>query len=351
MQKNDAKSPLPTTGMPEQLKQHIIKAEIPAMWIPSYRHQIAEQNNADKNILMICCGGLGDQVCAESTIRYACDNFPQYGYSVSLLAMNPTLFSHLKFKDVYDLSKNERPNFTNYWPFSTIAGDQDFGWQFMCHLFCHCVDYASLISFRMQLPMKYKELRFRPSEKDFSKINKIIEKETKGRPYVIRHSGLTWQSKAAPIPWENELTEQLDKKGILSVFIGQHMILGNEIRTTQDVNMEGQVDLRNKLSLIETIALIKQSKVIFTNDSAPLHMAADSDAWIGFFTMAKYPEYITHYRRGEFGWRMKNFAKSSIWEKHCILEIGLDVKDIGDLLEEWMPSTEEVAKWIEEKLY
>src|SRR5690606_31101081 len=80
-----------------------------------------------------------------------------------------------------------------------------------------------------------------------------------------------------------------------------------------EVDYSGCIDLRDKLSIKELICLLKHSEYLFSNDSAPIHIAASGNAFIGFIASCKHPDYITHYRNGIFGYKTKNFGLDGPW--------------------------------------
>ena len=95
------------------------------------------------------------------------------------------------------------------------------------------------------------------------------------------------------------------------------VIVGADRKDTGTVQFQvhkSAIDLRNQTTLTETIWLMKNCRVLLTNDSAPLHMAASGDAFVGFIATIKHPDYTTHWRHGKFGWRMKNFSKGGVWD-------------------------------------
>src|SRR4051812_36281382 len=103
---------------------------VPAMLIPQFRSAIAIQEGVEKKILLKTWGGLGDQICAEPTLRWALSHFKDC--EVSLASEHPYLFQHLQFKEVFNL-KRERPIFENYFAFDTIVDQNHIVSQFMSH--------------------------------------------------------------------------------------------------------------------------------------------------------------------------------------------------------------------------
>jgi hypothetical protein len=317
------------------------KVQIPAVFIPSFRTTIAIQNGVEKNLLFRTWGGLGDQICAEPTLRYALKTFK--GCDISLETEHPELFQHLNFKDVFH-TKKVRPNHDNYLVFETITqpNDTNLVWQFFSHMITNCVDFPSLCALRLTLPVADKEVMladvgYKP-DFDLSRA-------------VVLHPGKHWQSKTFPKEFWDSVISTIISEGGLPVIVGANT---DDNRGTVDVMTDGCVDMRNKLSIMETVSILKQSKVLLTNDSSPLHMAVDSDAWIGFVATCKHTDHIGHWRRGQWLWRMQNFGKGGIWDilDYCPnVDNEVTAEFVGDdNLRSWLPDPVEFAKWGVSKL-
>lgn len=323
--------------------------QIPCMSLQSFRADLARQRGVMKNILLKTWGGIGDQICAEPTLRYAFDVLKgnREDVKISLASECPEFFSHLPFKKVYNL-KEHQPFWEKYFVFNTIVPPSDVSWQFVSHMVTNCVDYPSLCAFRCQLPVSYKSVRLIPPPPKFG------FEEIKGKPnLVVLHPGRHWQSKTFPVYWWDSVINGLIDNNVNPVLIGGDT---DDNRGTVEVSTDGTIDYRNKLSLMETVWLLQRSKVLFTNDSAPLHMAASGQAWIGFVATCKHPDYITHWRNGIWSWRMENLGKGGIWEivDHIPRpenkgEVTAEKVD-PEILESWLPSPLEVVSWIMNKL-
>lgn len=328
--------------------------QMPSTWVPNFRTAVAIQSEVEKNILMKTWGGIGDQICAEPTLRYALKVFK---CDVSLASELPELFSHLKFKEIIDLNKY-RPIYEKYLSFETIAApDADLTWQFMSHLLVNCVDFASLCALRMQLPT---------SERNVTLPDCGYKVPFELENTVVVHPGKHWATKTFPKDWWDHVLIILRQTGVTPILIGAN---ADDNRGTVDVDNEGCIDLRNQLSLLETISLLKQSKVLLTNDSAPLHMAVDSACWIGYIATCKHPDMITHWRKpleprnGEglyefpnsWSWRMENLGLSGIWD---IVDMTpntdkkIEVEFVEEsILRSWLPEPVAYAKWAAQKVF
>jgi hypothetical protein len=286
---------------------------VPSSQIPSYRILQAIQDGVEKNILLTTWGGLGDQICSEPTIRYALREFKKSGCQVSLAAEHPELYWHLEgFKDVYVFGK-DKIVWENYLVIHTNHPKESLSWEFVNHLITHCVDYHSLAAFRCQLPLADRRLMIRPQGKHFESVQKYFTNDEK---IVVVHAGKHWKAKTFPVQWWDEVLMRLISQEFRPLLIGADT---DANRGTVDIYPVGCIDLRGKLSLMESIAVTHLARVVLTNDSAPLHMAASGGAWVGFLATVKHPDFLMHYRFGEFGWRMQNLAMGGAWEvtDHC----------------------------------
>jgi hypothetical protein len=313
---------------------------IPLMNFPGGRNRWAKERGIERSLLMKVHGGLGDQICTEPALRFALETFK--GVEISLFALDPILFQHLKFKNVFNMARGESPGF-GYNVFDLFATDVYFINNFIHHDRCHAVDYSALVAFQGMVPKAYRELKTVPSRECFDKIDPYLE-----GCHVVVHPGKSWQSKTFPVSWWNAVLARLKSHGVTP------LIIGRKFRTTSTIeglNTEGCIDLRDKLELMETVALLQGTQVVLTNDSSPLHFAATGDAWIGYVTMARRPEFLEHQRNGQQGWRMENMSLGGIWEHRDVyLESG-HISDIGDeLRDSWLPKPEDFADWAIERL-
>lgn len=316
---------------------------VPMSHLPIFRTSLAIQDGIEKNLLFITWGGLGDQMCAEPTLRHAIKKFTP-SCDISLASEQPGLFAHLPFKRVFDLNE-ETPNYKKYFTFQTItAPDQsNLVWQFFSHMLTNCVDFPALCALRSQLPVDEREIQLssvKPAEE--------IAAAVKGG--ILIHAGKHWQSKTFPKSFWDAVLSNITKMGKTPILIGANT---DDNRGTVDVETDGCLDLRNKLSVLESTWACQQASVLLTNDSSPMHMAASGDAWVGFIATCKHPDFITHWRHGQWQWREKNFGKGGVWDHidYCPnkqQEISHEFVD-PKLLESWLPSPEEFAAWAVER--
>lgn len=280
---------------------------IPLALHPLFRTHLAAQRGVEKNLLFSTWGGIGDVICSEPTVRYALENFKDC--KITVATHHPEIFQHLKLHDVYDLKK-ENPIQDDYLVLHTIPNQDNSSLipLFISHMITNCVDFPSLSAMRMQLPIKDREVILKPEPPQNKKIFKIFAER---KNHVVIHAGRHWASKTFPSDWWNSVIESIKQEGLIPVLIGKH---DGESQGYVDTTAEGCVDLRDKTSLNDSIWLVQNSPVVVCNDSSPLHMAATGDAWILFIASVKHPDYITHYRKGVFGWRMQNLSVGGLWD-------------------------------------
>lgn len=316
---------------------------IPMTHLPIFRTQLAIQNGVEKKLIFRTWGGLGDQMCAEPTLRYALKMFKDC--EISLASECPEMFRHLTFKRVFDL-KEEMPNYQRYFLFDTITppDESNLVWQFFSHMLVNCVDFPSMCALRLQLPNSEKELQLSSYPPEHPLAAGI-------KNSVLIHPGRHWQSKTFPKSFWDRVIAGLLVRGIKPFIIGADT---DDNRGTVDVDASQCIDLRNKLSITESIWACQNAKVVLTNDSAPLHMAASGEAWIGFVATCKHPDMITHWRKGEWQWREKNFGKGGVWD---IIDFCPNKKQKveaesvpPELLLSWLPDPIEMSEWAVSKL-
>lgn len=306
---------------------------IPAQMMPGFRTMKAIERGVESNLLITTWGGIGDQVCAEPTLRYAIEQFGSLA-NISLATHIPEVFRHLEFKEVFDLNK-VAPVAENYLVFKTIPEQTDLSWQFLNHCVINCVDYPALAAFRCQLPVRAREVKLYSTPIE-------LPEDTR----VVIHPGKHWPSKTFPKAWWDEVIVYLVGLGFKPVIIGKDM---DDNRGTVDVSTEGCLDLRDKLDLNGMVYLLQNSRVVLTNDSSPLHIAASGPAYIGYVATCKHPDYITHWRRGEWGFRMKNFGRGGIWNDLDHLPNKANAVTVDactkEQMDAWLPEPIELAEW------
>lgn len=317
---------------------------IPGFQLPSFRSTLATQRGVDKNILFHVIGGIGDQLCAEPTLRFALDNFKDV--EISLATRVPEFFTHLKFKKVYDL-KQDKPPFDEYFVLSTYIGANNLIWDFVSHGLTHCVDYPSILAMQGTIPIEYKAIQLPVQPATIAHLEEYTKEN-----YVAVHASKNWPSSTYPPEFWNSVIERLIEEGCTPVLFGKEI---SAVQGTVATTTVGCVDLRNKLSLIESAWLLQRMRYFICNDSSPYHMAVPGRVRIAFIATAKHHDFIYHWRRNlegklEWGWNSRHFNKGGMWSltDRCPnkeASVKIDVVD-PNVLSSWLPSPTELTNWL-----
>lgn len=124
-----------------------------------------------------------------------------------------------------------------------------------------------------------------PSPEDIEKVNKL----KKDGYYCIAPSSV-WFTKKLPIEKWNELIQTLEADKIIYLLGG----IDDNIVATQIVNTNLDrkiVNLCGTLSFLESAALMKDAKMNYVNDSAPLHFASAVNANVSAIYCSTLPEF------------------------------------------------------------
>lgn len=314
--------------------------------IPSFRTLYAVQEGVNDNIILHVTAGLGDIVTAEPTVRHIVNTFKNC--KISLATELPEVFAHLEFSQVFDLKK-ETPPWKDFIIFKSLFEPHHLVSDFLSYIVCNRVDYHSLVMLKGMIPNpKDKCIKMEPTE-EAVKLAKHLIQPSKD---IVLHPGRSWMTRTMPKEWWNELIQRIVELGYRPVLIGAE---SKNDRGTVDVDASACLDLRGRLSFMQSVAVLQQCQVFFTNDSAPLHMAASGDAWIGFLSTVNDPGYLYHYRNGgEYGWRMQDFARGGLYQIMNLRPNNPDETFLHEVnfntLLSWLPDPGVLASWADSKI-
>lgn len=325
--KPDGKTPLDPRG----------NINIPTMELPSFRFLLSQERRTTKNVLIMSPYALGDCVCAEPTIRYAVKNFKDC--EVSLVTPFPILFRHLGLKKVYDTNA-AKPDWDKYYVLKSYYGADELQSEFTHNFNMAIGDYISTCVLKGHLPTSDRNIQLHP-----------LQLEQMPKRQVVIHAGRHWPSKTFPKQWWDAIVTQLVTSGIKPVLIGANLDGGK--RGYVDVESFGCEDLRDKLTTMQSVALLQNADVVLTNDSAPYHMAASGNAHIGVFSTVRHFDFIGHWRPDEAGqnhwlYNTHDFAKGTMWANTDTSPARNGSKyDVIDeeTLRSWLPDPREVVEW------
>lgn len=234
-------------------------------------------------MITICIeGGLGDQVDAEPTIRYARDVVYK-DTPITLMTRYPELFTHLNIPFVSQPPIGSHVLHTHGSPESRKV---------MTHAFMHGVDFVSIRALKLMLPFDQKTIHLEVKSEATEKVSALIPSPDKT---ILMHPGLGWPSKTFPISVWQSYVDVLTNAGYTVAIIGKTISAQHSVLT---LDTKQCIDLSNKLSLSELIAAISLCPILISNDSAPIHIAGAFNNWIGVIPTCKRPDHILPYRCG-----------------------------------------------------
>jgi len=309
---------------------------------PAYKYK--------RNIAIMVEGGLGDQVCAEPTVRYAKEVLYKED-NVIAVTHYPSIFSHLDIPAHSHSDIVESPQ--KYCKLHTMRTPEHESWKYMTHALIHPVDFASIQALRQQLPFSYRRPVLSVKKLDKKSIlNKVDLSST-----VLVHAGKHWPSKTFPADvWQSYIDAMTDS-GISVAVIGKDI---DDTVGVVKLDTSCCLDLVDKLNLNELFYTISKAPVLISNDSSPVHIASAFDNWIGLIATCKNPDLllpcrwgVLPYSWGEPGSKTRSLQSKSgkvLWTSFdsaptCIYGSTMD-KCTEEHLRECLPEVDVVLHWV-----
>jgi ADP-heptose:LPS heptosyltransferase len=308
---------------------------------PLQNKVLAANRGVENNVLLKIEGGLGDIVCAEPAIRFAMHQFK--GINWTIQSTSPELFGHLGAKL---LRSQDKVNLDEYLVLEGVKIPDSLIWQFLPHMTIHSVDYWSMALFGWQQTREFKQIQL----PDFACSNMEAQYvKDNAEDFVIIHAGKHFPSKTFSAKWWDSIIREFKAAGFKVCLVGKTIDKHcGYVQTTESVD----VDLRDKLGLFDFVDLLKKGKYLFSNDSAAIHIAAAGDSFIGFIASIKHPDYITHTRNNQFGYKTKNFANGFLGDIINISFNNTKLIELNDLpaviVNKLLPEASEVAGYYKE---
>lgn len=319
------------------------RVSIPGMELPSIRKIYANSVGALGRIMIQVRGGIGDYICAEPAIRYAIKNLKQ---EIHIATYHSEIYRHLNFASVHDFSSSSKmPDWATYLNFHTLSTGDDITAEFFDHMHSHVVDHHTMLMWKIQLHPLDKAIQLMCDEAEIRLASELINPKND----IVIHPGQTWISRTMPKHWWDEVISLIKKAGRRPVIMGSSSV---KDCGTVDVDSTDCLDLRDKMTIMQSVAVLKRAQVLLTNDSSPIHMAASGDAWIGFLSTVKPPHLLWHYRYGQMGWRMQNFSKDWLCN-HIDRSPNMNQDrvryDLADT-EKWLCKPSDIVEWAVSKV-
>ena len=297
-----------------------------------------------RHILIDVQGGLGDQVQAEPTIRFARD-YVWPGADIHIKTHFPQLFEHLGLP-IHEHSAWSPTSNTPYYHVVTLPGPDTIQWRIVSNLLSHTIDFCSMAVLRRILPIQDKKVCLQVLEEDLEEIRVLLD-GINPREIFLVHPGKHFVSKTFPHSWWQETVDLLAAE-IPICLIGQDDPDGT--RGIQNINCPNEaIDLRNRTSLGILIALISQAWGLLSNDSAPIHIAGAFDNEIILIPSCKHPDHLLPWRQ-----KGQNFKAQALYKRLVIDDLkcaptevygaSAEFLPVGKTWKDYLPEPEEVVQ-------
>ena len=255
-------------------------------------------------------GGLGDQIEAEPVVREVCRLYP---YDKIYVASHwPEIFEDLPYAKGRLFPIDIRKHFIQEeisQVFNTYSPPEDEAWKYMTHVFSHSCDFSSNLAIRRVLPPEKKTIVLGYTSAHLkSMCKKLGVEKSYFSDAILVHPGRSWPTKTmTPEFWERIIND-LIAQGKKVVLFGKD---GKDLQGIIPVNidLDKVLDARDKLTLKESLALLDNSFMLISNDSAPIHMAGATDIWIVGIYTAKHPAFVIPWRKSSQTYKIISVQK------------------------------------------
>lgn len=267
-----------------------------------------------RNLIFLCQGGLGDQLCSEPVIRKCVAAFP--GSQLFVVSIAPSLFSHLGLPCFDYGGPVEVPGDKPSLVLESFSSERDFGLN--CNLF-HPVDFISISVLGKQLVGEERRMG----------TGSFGGPAVLGAEDVAVHPGKTWASRTFPSSWWTEVVDLISRERRVAV-------VGSRDGTVPVEVPRGCLDLRG-YSLESFSAEMSSGCALLSNDSFPVHLAGCFDGPIFLIPTSKNPDLVLPWRTGCIS---RALFKKPMWE---IMGGEFDKIPSGTDMLDYIPEPAEVA--------
>lgn len=291
------------------------------------------------HVAIVVEGVFGDNVAAEPVVRYARDVLYQ-GDNLVIVSPWPAAFGHLELPIFSEIG--QIPNRDAYHLRHTGAQLGAFSRHQV-----HVTNMASLSALGIELPVAHRNIRLRT---DSAAVASLAAKLSPAPldSLVLVHPGRGIATTTFPPDvWESYVTILADH-GFLVATIGQR---ANEAAGIVEFDRSKCIDLTDRISIEELIALLSQARVLLSNDASPVQIAGAFENWIGLIATLRHPEYVLPWRHGSQFYRAKSLERGELYRDYFHKPSGgakpqLDVCDEGRL-RECLPEPASILEFVQ----
>jgi lipopolysaccharide biosynthesis glycosyltransferase len=251
--------------------------------------------NYKRKIVLVVSGGMGDQVCAEPTLRFLQRVYKDTA-DIIITTHYPKLFEHLGYP-VYNHNSFVPEEHKPFYQMQTFPDPETVTYSVISNLMSHTVDYCSIACLQRVLPLPDKIIQLKVSDQDNKELDGILNGFDLSRALLI-HPGRHWSSKSFPKEWWQEIVDTLSKE-IPICLIGTD---DHSNRGAYQLDLpDNSINLIDRTSIGTLMASISRAPILLSNDSSPIHIAGAFDNWIVVIPTCKHPDHILPFRMGKDG--------------------------------------------------
>ena len=262
---------------------------------PNYRYR--------NNVVLCVEGNLADQIAAEPAVRYARDVLYVHENLV-IASSRPEVFRHLELPIFNEL--RQIPNWDKYHQRTMKAVET-----FSRHQ-VHATNLASLALLGAELPTAQRTPRLQVNAVALASATAKVAPAEIGSLVLLHPGGGATPDAFPPDVWESYANLLVAQDFQVAVIGTRDAASGGIV----EFDRSRCIDLVDKLSLEELIALISRARVLVSNDSWAVPMAGAFDGWIGLIATLRHPEYVLPWRRGSQSYRAKNLSRTELYRAY-----------------------------------
>lgn len=152
--------------------------------------------NYKRKIVIVVSGGMGDQICAEPSLRYIQKIYKDTA-DIIITTHYPRLFEHLNYP-IYEHKTFIPSEHKPFYQMQTFPDPETITYSVISNLLCHTVDYCSIASLQRVLPLPDKIIHLEVRDEDNKELDKILDGFDLSKAILI-HPGRHWESKHQPL--------------------------------------------------------------------------------------------------------------------------------------------------------
>ena len=250
----------------------------------SAENSFIDEQYKDRISVWITSLGLGDTICSTPTIRKLKEQYSNF--KIDIYTYYPDIFTYNKNVDATYFFDEEK-ELNGYYSALRLNKYAKYVQTFSStivkpmvdHATTNIIDFCSIMALNQKLPDHEKWLEIPYSEKEkASLLEKTREFAIDFQKAVILHPSKTWPTRTWPQENWNKLSERLTQDGYTVIAAGSSKpVIERRLKLEGDFGIyecpRKAINLIDRLSILETIALLDLSKAVILMDSGLLHMA------------------------------------------------------------------------------